>query len=99
MVDDCLLHVQAQQHCTSPVIVFKYQAAPVSPGESSALEVAGDNELDPDDEQGKWAASNNLRWVNIIKGLNKNQSNSIGCVFSRYMRQPPSSLIILQSYE
>lgn len=41
----------AQQHCTSPVIVFKYQAAPVSPGESSALEVAGDNELDPDDEQ------------------------------------------------
>lgn len=42
----------------SPVIVFKYKAAPVSPMESSALDVAGDNGSDADDEQG---------WGNIVK--------------------------------
>lgn len=41
----------AQDHCMSPVIVFKYKAAPVSPMESSALDVAGDNGSDADDEQ------------------------------------------------
>ncbi|KAK2571660.1 Pyridoxal-dependent decarboxylase domain-containing protein 1 [Acropora cervicornis] len=41
----------AQDHCMSPVIVFKYKAAPVSPVESSALDVAGDNGSDADDEQ------------------------------------------------
>ena len=48
---------QAQDHCMSPVIVFKYKAAPVSPVESSALDVAGDNGSDADDEQG---------WGNIV---------------------------------
>lgn len=47
---DCL---QSQLHCMSPVVVFKYKAAPVSPGESSILEGAGDNGSDQDDEQGK----------------------------------------------
>lgn len=36
----------------SLVVVFKYKAAPVSPGESSALEEGGGNGSDPDDDQG-----------------------------------------------
>ena len=37
----------------SPVVVFKYKATPVSPGESSILEGGDDNGSDQDDEQGK----------------------------------------------
>ena len=56
----------------SPVIVFKYKAAPVSPMESSALDVGGDNGSDADDEQGWGTDCNtevNISWVLFQHGI------------------------------
>ena len=45
--------MQAQPHCTSPIVVFKYRATPTSPGESSILTGDDINGSDQDDDQGK----------------------------------------------
>ena len=45
--------LQAQPHCTSPIVVFKYRATPTSPGESSILTGDDINGSDQDDDQGK----------------------------------------------
>ena len=51
------MHLQAQPHCMSPMVVFKYKAAPVSVNESTILETEQEEGSDQDDEQGKVISS------------------------------------------
>lgn len=47
------MHLQAQPHCMSPMVVFKYKAAPVSVNGSTILGGEQEDGSDQDDEQGK----------------------------------------------
>ena len=51
------MHLQAQPHCMSPMVVFKYKAAPVSVNGSTILETEQEEGSDQDDEQGKAISS------------------------------------------
>ena len=48
-----MTHLQAQPHCMSPMVVFKYKAAPVSVNGSTFLGTEQEEGSDQDDEQGK----------------------------------------------
>lgn len=47
------MYLQAQPHCMSPMVVFKYKATPVSVGGSTVLGEGEEDVSDQDDEQGK----------------------------------------------
>ena len=48
-----MMLLQAQPHCMSPMVVFKYKAAPVSVNGSTILGGEQEDGSDQDDEQGK----------------------------------------------
>lgn len=52
-ISSSTLHLQAQPHCMSPMVVFKYKATPVSVNGSTILGSEQEEGSDQDDEQGK----------------------------------------------